>query len=84
MVRVNVSLIGDESETREVRLGREFKIGRGYEFRDVPQGNYRLVAEVAGTTMWDLKVQIPGDKDMTLDLGESNAAVAATFSPPSD
>ena len=84
MVRVNISLIGDESETREVRLGREFKIGRGYEFRDVPQGSYRLVAEVAGTTMWDLKVQVPGDRDTTLDLAESNAAVAASFSPPSD
>jgi hypothetical protein len=84
MVRVNISLIGDESETREVRLGREFKIGRGYEFRDVPQGSYRLVAEVAGTTMWDLKVQVPGDRDTTLDLAESNAAVAASFTPPSD
>jgi hypothetical protein len=84
MVRVNISLTGDESETREVRLGREFKIGRGYEFRDVPQGSYRLVAEVGGTTMWDMKVQVPGDRDTTLDLGESNAAVAASFTPPSD
>jgi hypothetical protein len=84
MVRVNISLTGDESETREIRLGREFKIGRGYEFRDVPQGSYRLVAEAGGTTMWDMKVQVPGDRDLTLDLGESNAAVAASFSPPSD
>ena len=81
MVRVNVSLIGDEGETREVRLGREFKIGRGYEFRDVPPGNYRLVAEAGGTPMWDLKVEVPAEKDTTLDLTESNAAVAKDFSP---
>jgi hypothetical protein len=51
MVRVNVNLIGDEGETHDVRLGREFKIGRVYEFRDVPPGSYRLVADVGGTAM---------------------------------
>jgi hypothetical protein len=84
MVRVNISLTGEDGDARDVKLGREFKIGRGYEFRDVPQGSYRLVAEVAGTTMWDLKVQVPGDRDTALDLTDGNAAVAASFTPPSD
>jgi outer membrane murein-binding lipoprotein Lpp len=84
MVRVNISLTGDDGDTREVKLGREFKIGRVYEFRDVPQGAYRLVAEVAGTTMWDLKVQVPGDRETALDLTDGNAVVASTFSPPAD
>jgi hypothetical protein len=84
MVRVNITLTGEDGETRDVRLGREFKIGRGYEFRDVPQGAYRLVAEAGGTTMWDLKVQVPGDRDTALDLTEGNAVVTSSFSPPSD
>ena len=84
MVRVNISLTGEDGETRDVKLGREFKIGRGYEFRDVPQGSYRLVAEAGGTTMWDLKVQVPGERDTALDLTEGNAVVTASFTPPSD
>jgi hypothetical protein len=85
MVRVNVRLIGDEAETREVRMGRpDFKIGKGYEFRNVPPGAYRLVAEVGGTPMWDLKVVVPAEKDTTLDLTDGNASVAKDFTPPGD
>jgi hypothetical protein len=85
MVRVNVSLIGDEVSNREVRLGRpDFKIGKGYEFVNVPPGTYRLVAEAGGTSMWDLKVEVPAEKATTLDLTESNASVAKDFTPPTD
>jgi hypothetical protein len=84
MVRVNVNLIGEEGETRDVRLGREFKIGRVYEFRDVPPGNYRLVADVSGTPMWDMKVVVQPQKENTFDLTDSNATVAKDFNPPSD
>ena len=84
MVRVNVNLIGEEGETRDVRLGREFKIGRVYEFRDVPPGSYRLVAEVGGAPMWDMKVVVQAQKENTFDLTDSNAAVAKDYNPPSD
>jgi hypothetical protein len=84
-VQVQVSLIGDDVETRDVRMGRpDFKIGWGYEFRNVPPGAYRLVAEAGGTPMWDLKVDVPAEKDTTLDLTESNASVAKDFTPSSD
>jgi hypothetical protein len=84
MVRVNISLSGEDGDTREVRMGREFKIGRVYEFRDVPPGAYRLVAEAGGTTMWDLKVQVPPDKETFLDLSEGNSAASKDFNPPTD
>jgi tetratricopeptide (TPR) repeat protein len=82
LVRVNVSLTGEDVETREVKLGRAFMLGRGYEFRDLPPGAYRLVAEVAGTTMWDMKVEVPAEKPTTLDLTEGNSAVSGDFDPP--
>jgi tetratricopeptide (TPR) repeat protein len=82
LVRVNVSLTGDDVGTRDVKLGRNFMLGRGYEFRDVPPGAYRLVAEVAGTTMWNLKVEVPAAGPTTLDLTESNSAVSGDFDPP--
>jgi hypothetical protein len=82
LVRVNVSLTGEGVETRDVKLGRAFMLGRGYEFRDLPPGAYRLVAEVAGTTMWDMKVEVPAEKPTTLDLTEGNSAVSGDFDPP--
>jgi hypothetical protein len=85
LVRLNVSLIGDDVENRDVRLGRpDFKIGKGYEIRNVPPGAYRLVAEAGGTPMWDLKVEVPAEKDTTLDLTQSNAVVPKDFKPPTD
>jgi hypothetical protein len=84
-VNLSVYLVGDEVPNRDVRLGRpDFKIGRGYEINSVPPGAYRLVAEAAGTQMWDLKVEIPADKELTLDLTESNATVAKDFTPPTE
>jgi hypothetical protein len=83
-IAIKVSLIGDDVETRDVRMERpDFKIGWGYEFRNVPPGAYRLVAEAGGTPMWDLKVEVPAEKDTTLDLNESNAGVPKDFTPTS-
>jgi hypothetical protein len=82
LVRVKIRLTGDDVETREVDLGRDFMLGRGYEFRDLTPGAYRLVAEVAGTTMWDLKVAVPADKPTTLDLTEGNSSVSGDYDPP--
>jgi tetratricopeptide (TPR) repeat protein len=83
-VAIKVSLIGDDVETREVRMERpDFKIGWSYEFRNVPPGAYRLVAEAGGTPMWDLKLEVPAEKDTTLDLNEGNAGVPREFTPTS-
>jgi hypothetical protein len=83
MVRVNVNLIGEEGETRDVGLGREFKIGRVYEFRDVPPGPYRLVAEVGGADVGH-EGGLQPQKENNFELTDGNAAVGKDFDPPSD
>jgi tetratricopeptide (TPR) repeat protein len=82
LVRVSIRLTGDDVETRNVDVGRDFMLGRVYEFRDLHPGAYRLVAGVGSTTMWDLKVQVPADKETTLDLTEGNSSAAPDFDPP--
>jgi tetratricopeptide (TPR) repeat protein len=85
MVRVNVSLVGDEVNTRDVRMSRpDFKIGKGYEFRNVPPGAYRVVGEIGGSSVWDLKVAVAAEKDTTLDLTQGNASVSSGYTPPSE
>jgi len=84
-VAITVNLIGDDVENRDVRMGRpDYKIGWSYDFRSVPPGAYRLVAEAGGTPMWDMKVEVPAEKETTVDLNEGNAIVAKDFVPTSN
>ena len=80
MVRISVSLTGEDVATR---MTRPFKIGRPYEFRNVPPGSYRLVAEVGGTPMWDVKIDVSADNDTPLDLTDANSTVPKDFDPTS-
>ena len=80
MVRISVSLTGEDVATR---MTRPFKIGRPYEFRNVPPGSYRLVAEVGGTPMWDVKIDVSADNDTPLDLTDANSTVPKDFNPTS-
>ena len=81
MVRINISLTGDDNETRDARFGHEFKIGRIFEFKDVPAGAYKLVAEAGGTKMWEMKVFVAGGKKTHVDLTDGNAVAPKDFSP---
>lgn len=83
MVHVNISITGEDLDTRDVKLGREFMIGRVYEFRELPPGDYRLVAQVGSTTMWDMKVTIAPEKDTAMDLTDGNAVAPRDYRPPS-
>ena len=81
MVRITVSLTGEDVATRNVTVTRPFKIGYPYEFRNIPPGSYRLVAEVGGTPMWDVKIDVRADNDTPLDLTEANSTVPKDFTP---
>ena len=83
MVRITVSLTGEDATTRNVTVTRPFRIGYPYEFRNIPPGSYRLVAEVGGTSMWDVKIDVSADNDTSLDLTEANSTVPKDFSPTS-
>ena len=80
-----MSLVGDEPVTQDVKRQRAFRLGDGYEFRDVPAGRYRVVAMVDGTTVWDEKVTVETGKDTSLTLSQSTSPVpAGKFTPAAD
>jgi hypothetical protein len=83
MVRITVRLTGADAGTRDVTVARPFKIGYPYEFRNLPPGAYRLVAEAGGTAMWDVPIDITADHDTSLDLTEANSTAPTDFDPPS-
>jgi hypothetical protein len=78
----DLSLIGDEPVTQDVKRNRAFRLGDGYEFKDIPAGRYRVVAVIDETTVWDEKVTVEAGKDTNLTLTASTSPVpVATFSP---
>jgi tetratricopeptide (TPR) repeat protein len=82
LITVRVSLEGDDPTTFHERHSRDgFKIGRSYEFHGLVPGRYRLVAENAGTRMWEQVVTVTAGKQTTLDLTDANAAVPKAFEP---
>lgn len=85
LITGTIALVGDEPVTQDVKRQRAFRLGDGYEFRDVPPGRYRVVAVIDGTTVWDEKVTVETGKDTSLMLSQSTSPVpAGKFTPAAD
>ncbi|HKW91112.1 MAG TPA: tetratricopeptide repeat protein [Methylomirabilota bacterium] len=82
LITGTLSLVGDEPVTQDVKRSRAFRLGDGYEFKDIPAGRYRVVAVVDGTTLWDEKVTVEAGKDTSFTLSQSTSPVPASkFAP---
>ena len=85
LVRITVAIAGEDDTNRDVRMqGSNFKLGWGYDFKNLAPGTYRITAENAGTRMWELKVSVAAGKDTVLDLTEANSLVTPKDFTPQD
>jgi len=85
LITGTLSLVGDEPVTQDIKRSRAFRLGDGYEFKDVPAGRYRVVAVIDETTVWDEKVTVETGKDTSLTLSQSTSPVpAGKFAPPAE
>src|SRR5262249_34341534 len=76
---------GDEPVTQDVKRQRAFRMGDGYEFRDLPGGRFGVVAVVGGTTVGDEKVNVENGKHNTLPLSQAPSRVpVGKFAPAPD
>jgi tetratricopeptide (TPR) repeat protein len=83
LITGQLSVVGDEPVTHDVKRTRAFRLGDGYEFKNLPAGRYRIVAVIEETTVWDEKVTVEGGKDTTLTLTQSTSPLpVGTFAPP--
>lgn len=83
MIPVHVTLVGEESGNREFNKTRRFRLGRVYEFWDVPAGKYQLVAKAGDTVLWEQKIAVEADKETLLDLSAANSRVSPQEFPGS-
>jgi hypothetical protein len=82
LIKGTLTLVGDEPITQDVRRSRAFRLGDGYEFRDVPAGRYRVVAVIDEKRVWDEKVTVEAGKDTRLTLSQPTSPLpASTFVP---
>ena len=83
LIPVHVTLVGEASGNREFNKTRRFRLGRFYEFWDVPAGKYQLIAKAGDTVLWEQKVAVEADKDTLLDLSAANSSVSPREFPGS-
>jgi hypothetical protein len=81
LIRGRVTLTGDDSRTRGVERARPFRLGDRFEFKDLPGGSYRLLAEAWGVTLWDQKVNVETGRDTEVQLNSASSSVLPSKFP---
>jgi len=73
-VPIRISLAGAEDATRQVGMRRDVSLGERFEFKDVPEGQYRLVGVFDDRIIWDQRITVKGGKqtDVALTQGASS------------
>jgi tetratricopeptide (TPR) repeat protein len=87
LIKVRLTLTGEDEATRAVTLSRPFRLGERYEFRDLAPGKYRLVAKAEDSApameLWDQHVTVEAGQVTQLPLSASNSKVSPdTFPGP--
>src|SRR5258705_7296341 len=57
-VPVTIAIVGSEDATRELRQRTQVHLGERFEFKDVPEGQYRLIGAFADKVLWDQSVSV--------------------------
>lgn len=80
LIKVRVTLTGDDPGTKSVNLSRPFRLGERYEFRDLDPGKYRLVARAEdgapAMELWNQRVTVEAGQMTQLALGPTNSKVS--------
>ena len=77
LIKVRVTLTGEDEATKAVNLSRPFRLGERYEFRDLAPGKYRLVARAEdgapAVELWDQHVTVEAGQETQLPLSAANS-----------
>jgi len=84
-----ISIAGIEPATESIKRSRPLRLGKRYNFYDIPAGRYRLVARMANrpedVTLWDQEVTVVDGTPTEVALTPATAHVSPeTFPPPLD
>jgi hypothetical protein len=74
-VLVMIAIVGSEGATRELRQRTQVHLGERFEFKDVPEGQYRLIGAFADQVLWDQTVTVKGGKQTDVALSQATSSV---------
>ena len=81
-VPLRVSMLGTEDRTRGVQRRTELLLGEAFEFKDIPEGQYRVVGIADDRMVWDQHVTVMGGKRTDLAWSQSESPLPRTTFPP--
>jgi len=80
-VPVRIAIVGSEDATRELRQRTQVYLGERFEFKDVPEGQYRLIGTFADKVLWEQSVSVKGGKQTDVALSHATSSVPANTFP---
>jgi hypothetical protein len=78
---LQVLLVGDDEANRGRILQVRTRLGEPYAFASVPEGQYRLSAQVGAVRLWDAPVSVSAGKATVLDLTPERSPVSPSDFP---
>jgi hypothetical protein len=81
VIRGRVSVSGDEPRTQAVQRARPFRLGDAFEFKNLPAGNYQLVAEAWGVKLWEQQVTVERGRNTEVSLTSASSPVSPSQFP---
>lgn len=81
-VTLRVSMLGAEDSTRTVQRRADLVIGGSFEFKEIPEGQYRVVGIADEKIVWDQRVTVMGGKQTDLAWSQAESSLPKTAFPP--
>jgi tetratricopeptide (TPR) repeat protein len=78
---VTIAIVGSEDATRELRQRTQIQLGERFEFKDVREGQYRLIGAFADKILWDQSVAVKGGKQTDVALSQAMSLVPVNTFP---
>jgi tetratricopeptide (TPR) repeat protein len=83
-IQLRISMLGIEDSTRPVQRRADILMGDKFEFKDIPEGQYRLLGIYDDKIVWEQRFAVRAGKQTDLTLNQAASSVPVnTFPPPS-
>lgn len=80
-IRLRISMLGTEDSTRPVQRRAEILLGEKFEFKDIPEGQYRILGIHDDKTIWEQRFTVRAGKQTDLALNQTASSVPANTFP---
>jgi len=80
-IRLRISMLGTEDSTRAVQRRADILMGEQFEFKDIPEGRYRVLGIYDDQTVWEQRFTVKAGKQTDLVFNQAASSVPANTFP---